>query len=267
MASSGAKADRAGLRGTRVPHELVSAGATPNVLAIHGFGGTPFEMELVVETATELGLGALAPLLPGHGTSVLDLSKTRFGDWSIAIDEALARLKAPAIVVGLSLGSVLALDLTLREPAKVQGLVLLANAVWLRAPFPRWGLELVDRLRVPDFWTPKGGPTLGDERARQTHVSYRSDPVHSAIAVLRAGKRVRERLGEVGCPTLILHGARDALCPVSNAWRVAEGVGTSDCRVVILPRSHHVITRDVESESVRRELRQFFARFAPTPSS
>ena len=255
------------MRGSRVPSHIFAEGQTPHVLAIHGFGGSPFEMEVVADTARELGLGVRCPLLPGHGTSVFELSRMRFGDWSLAVDAALAQLTRPAIVVGLSLGSVLALDLALREPQAVRGLVLLANAVWLRAPFPRWGLELVDRLRIPDFWAPKGQPRLGDAEAQATHVSYRSDPVHSAVAVLRAGKRVRERLDEIRCPTLILHGARDALCPVSNAWRVGEAIGAEDKRVVILPRSHHIITRDVEREAVRRDLREFFTRFAGPSAS
>jgi dipeptidyl aminopeptidase/acylaminoacyl peptidase len=73
---------------------------------------------------------------------------------------------------------------------------------------------------------------------------------------------MRERFGQVHCPTLIIHGALDRVCPVSNAWRVANLLGTSDVRMVILPRSHHVVTRDVERAEVARELRAFYARIA-----
>jgi esterase/lipase len=69
-------------------------------------------------------------------------------------------------------------------------------------------------------------------------------------------------LSKVHCPTLILHGARDRVCPVENAWRVANLLGTSDVRVVILPRSQHIITRDVERDQVARELRDFYTRIA-----
>ena len=74
--------------------------------------------------------------------------------------------------------------------------------------------------------------------------------------------RLRERLGELRCPTLILHCARDRVCPVSNAWRVAERLGSEDCRVVILTRSRHILTRDREHAAVRREVSDFLARFA-----
>ena len=61
---------------------------------------------------------------------------------------------------------------------------------------------------------------------------------------------MRQRLGQIRCPTLIIHGALDRVCPVSNAWRVAIQLGTKDVRVVILPRSQHIITRDVEHADV-----------------
>jgi carboxylesterase len=232
------------------------------VLAVHGFGGTPFEVELLLDVARERGVGAIAPLLPGHGTRAQQLALTRFGDWSGALDAALARTGEPAIVAGISLGTLLALDLALRKPEAVKALILMANAVWLRAPFPRWGLMLAERLRLPDFLAPKAGPDIGDAELRRVHVSYDADPVHAAIEVLRAGVRIRERLHEVRCPTLILHGARDRVCPVSNAARVAERLGSDDCRVVILPRSRHILTRDQEHGEVRREISDFIGRFA-----
>jgi carboxylesterase len=262
MASSAAKAERGQLRGERVPTNLEVAGSAPNLLAIHGFGGTPFEVELLLDVARERGIGAFAPLLPGHGTQAQRLAQTRFSDWSGAVDQALARTTEPVIVAGLSLGTLLALDVTLRNPQAVKALILLANAVWLRAPFPRWGLKLADRLNLPDFLAPKAGPDISDTELRRSHVSYNADPVHAAVDVLRAGERVRERLGEVRCPTLILHGAHDRVCPVSNAWRVAERLGSEDCRVVVLPRSRHILTRDVEHLAVRREISDFIARFA-----
>ncbi len=108
----------------------------------------------------------------------------------------------------------------------------------------------------------KGGSDIADVDARQSQISYTADPVHAAIDLERSARALRERLGQVRCPTLILHGARDRVCPVENAWRVANLLGTHDVRVVILPRSQHIITRDVERDEVARELRDFYTRIA-----
>ncbi|HYO96167.1 MAG TPA: alpha/beta fold hydrolase [Polyangiaceae bacterium] len=265
MAFGAARAERGSLTGARAAEEVTRPGASPAVLALHGFGGTPFEVELAADAAAQVGLAALAPLLPGHGTHGRDLARLGFRDWSRGAEEGLERLPGKAIVVGLSLGSLLALDLAQRRPEKVSALVLMANAVWLTAPFPRWALMAAARLRLPDFAWPKQGPDIGDQTGRATHVSYDAHPVHAAIEVQRAGARLAARLAEVRCPTLVLHGAKDRTCPVANAWRVAERLGSDDCRVVIFPRSRHILTRDVEREAVARELRDFFQRVASSP--
>lgn len=245
-----------GLIGEGDPSPLQIEGRTPTLLAFHGFGGTPQEVALVAGVASELGLGAVAPLLPGHGTSVTDLAQKRWHDWASAAEDALDRLEGPVIVAGLSLGSLLAAHLAATRPERVQALVMLANAVWLSAP-SSWGLSAVDRFGVKDFWVPKVTSDIADPAARKTHLTYGAQPVHAAISVQRAGAIVREQLPNVRCPVLIVHGARDRVCPVSNAKRVAALIGSSERRVVILPRSRHIITRDLERHLLRSELRAF----------
>jgi carboxylesterase len=243
---------------------LAAQGRAPGVLALHGFGGTQREIELVFEVATELGLAASAPLLPGHGTRVAELAQTGFSDWLSAAERELETLSArgKVVVAGLSMGSLVAAHLAAVRPEEVAGLVLLANAAWLKAPFPAWALQVVHSLGLPDFLMPKKGPDIEDPTMRSSHLGYDSHPVHAAIRVLEAGRAVRRELPKVVCPTLILHGTKDSVCPVSNAWRVAERLGTRDVRVVILPHSRHIITRDVEREQVRREIAQFLGRIA-----
>ena len=261
MAFRAVAAERAELTGDRSPSELCVAGGEPGVLAFHGFGGTPFEVELALDAAADVGLSGRAPLVAGHGTQVASLAKLRFEDWVDAAERELLREPAPRVLAGLSLGTLLCLELALRQPARVRALILLANALSLAAPFPRWALQLAHYARLPDWWVPKGGPDLGDPEARKTHVSYTRNPVHAATEVWRGGAGLGARLKHVTCPTLILHGARDRVCPVANAWRLAQRLGSSDCRVVIFPNSHHILTRDREKLAVRREMRDFLGRF------
>jgi carboxylesterase len=167
----------------------------------------------------------------------------------------------PVIAAGISMGSLLAAELSIEHPERVRGLVLMANALWLRAPLT-FALRAGGLLRLPDFLLRKGGSNIADEAARQSQISYTADPAHAAIDLERSARALRTRLARVRCPTLILHGALDGVCPVRNAWRAANLLGTRDVRVVILPRSQHIITRDVERDVVARELREFYARIA-----
>ena len=239
------------------------SGRAPGVVAFHGFGGTTREIELCVQVAGELGLAALARDLPGHGSHARDLAKTRFQDWVLGAEQAFQELavQGPVIAAGISMGSLMAAQLALLHPEQVQGLVLLANAAWLRPPLA-WLLRTSGLFRIPDFLMKKKASDIADPEARRTQISYTADPVHSAIDLERSARQLRERFGQIRCPTLIIHGALDRVCPVENAWRVAGLLGTRDVRVVILPHSHHIVTRDVERADVARELRAFYSRIA-----
>jgi len=238
---------------------IARPGRVPSVLCLHGFTGVPEEVRLGCDVAQRLGLATRAPLLPGHGTSAVELAKTGFADWLAVAQTAFDELRrdGPVILVGLSMGSLLATELTLSAPGDVAGLVLMSNAFWLGAPHPTWALHGVRALGLGQLQFPKNGADIGDPSAKQSHVTYTAQPLSGAWEVLRAGERLRERLTDIHRPTLILHGARDRVCPVDNAWRAAERLGTAQVRVVIFPRSHHIITRDRERERVGAELERF----------
>lgn len=247
---------------------LRQSGRQPTVLCIHGFGGVPREVELGVASARAVGLGSSAPLLRGHGTLPKDTANLRFDDWlaSARVEFDREREKGPVILLGLSLGSLLATALYLEAPADVLGLILVSSAFWLASPVPGLALDLAERLHLPDFGMPKtAGPDLGDEEAKKTHLSYEVQPVHAAISVLRAGERLRRELHRVHCPTLLLHGALDRVCPVAGAWKAAALMPDADVRVVVFPHSHHILTRDVEAAQVGQEIESFLRRVSHTP--
>ena len=251
------------LMGQGSAERLSLEGAPPVWLALHGYCGTPEEMRLVIELAGELGCAAEAPLLAGHGSHARDLAHLSYADWLDGVRPTFleAAQRGPVLLVGLSLGSLLAVELALSFPDRVLGLVLLSNAFFL-SPFPAWPLRCADKLGLPDFGVPKAYADIGDPVARRTHLTYSAQPVRPAISLVRAADRLFSRLVELRCPTLIVHGAKDRLCPVSNAWRVAERIGTPDVRVIVLPRSHHIVTRDFDREQLKAELRQFARRLA-----
>lgn len=259
-----AKPRRGSLMGEGVADALSVSGRAPTVLAFHGFTGTPQEVALVVEVAQELGLAAEAPLLPGHGLRVSDLAATTFADWLAAAEShyAAAVSRGPVVVAGLSMGALLALHLAKNHPGTTAGVVAISNAMWLRSPWPSVPLQLIGRLRLPDFWMRKTAPDLGDDEQRAVHLTYNAQPIHAALSLLKAGQELSEQLHRVRAPTLLLHGALDAVAPVQNAFRVAVRLGTMDKRTVVFERSRHILTRDVEREAVRAEIRAFLQRIS-----
>jgi carboxylesterase len=110
------------------------------------------------------------------------------------------------------------------------------------------------------FYLPKSGADIREPNARKKHLTYDVNPVKSAVEVLRAGRLVRGELSLVRCPTLVIHGQHDRVCPVSNAERFARALGTTDVEVAIMPRSGHIVTVDWDRGTVAERVDEFFAR-------
>src|SRR5688572_23289268 len=96
------------------PSPFALSGGDVGILLIHGFSASPTQMRLIGDDLHQRGLTVVAPLLPGHGTTVADLSKQLWQDWVSHVDLALTELKSrceTVFVAGISLGSLLTLYL------------------------------------------------------------------------------------------------------------------------------------------------------------
>ena len=153
--------------------------------------------------------------LPGHGRSA-DTAFTLPGA-ADAVAEAIDELGGVAIVVGLSLGGYVAMDLASRSPARVAGLVLAGatqEPIGLRA-LPYRGLAQVlgvadeRRLAALNEWYFRSrypaeiaGPIIAD--------GFWSRGGADALRAL-VGERFLPRLAAYDGPTLVLNGALDLL--------------------------------------------------------
>lgn len=181
----------------------------------------------------------LVPDLPGFGESN-DL------EW-VSTDDAADRVAAmldgrAAHVVGLSLGSSVALALAARHPSLVQSLFLASAQV---AP-PRWR----DRLAVPlllRFWTqPRFWSALarsygltGDDAALfvTTGLGIRRETAERIYAEVLRGVPA-EQLALVTAPTLAVAGEKDSTAVTgASLERVRREIAGS--LVAIAPRMHH----------------------------
>jgi carboxylesterase len=247
--------------------EFFAAGRPPCVLAIHGFGGTAAELRPLLDRVAGAGYAVDGALLPGHGTRVESLQDTTFDQWVEASRQrahaAIAR-HGSIVLLGFSLGSLIAMQIASEHPSGLAGLVALGNAVTLRA-HSSVPLGLFARLgwRMPDVYLLKPRPgDLADPRAMNGLVTYDRHPMRASLEVYRAGARIRPIVGGIACPTLILHGRRDAVCSWRNATWLAERVGTRNVTVRLFEQSAHVLACDGEHEEVAREVLAFLARVA-----
>lgn len=237
-------------------------GKSPRFLAFHGFTGTTTEIRPLVDAISAKGYAVRAPLLAGHGSNACDLQAATFDHW---VDEAAAELDGqPFVLCGFSLGSLVALELASRRPPGLVGLVVLGNALCLTAPVSAT-LGFVDKRgwQLPDWYLLKlWSSDIRDPEMKKRVVAYDRDPLRAALEVYRGGRRVEAKLSSIVCPTLILHGAKDRVCPASNARLVASKLGAIDVTTRIFPKSGHLVAADMEREDVAGEVIRFVERIA-----
>jgi carboxylesterase len=248
------------------PRELFADGRAPALVAFHGFGGTAAELMPLLRAAADAGFAVDAAVLPGHGTRAEDLQEQTFDTW---LEGARARATAAAgrhgrvVLLGFSMGSLLALQLASERPPWLAGLAALGNAVTVR-PHTSWPLGIWQRIGrpMPDAYMLKPfAADLVDAALMDKVVTYDRHPLRAALEVYRAGARVRPVVPRIDCPTLILHGRRDRVCHWKNAPWLASHVGSRDVTVRIFEQSAHVLACDREREAVAAEVVRFMKRF------
>jgi carboxylesterase len=247
--------------------EMFAPGKAPAVVAFHGFSGTAAELMPVLRAVAEAGFAVDAALLPGHGGRVEDLQEQTFDTWLAGARsryDAAVKEHGRAVLLGFSLGSLLAMQIASEHPAGLAGLVAMGNALTVRPhtslPFRIWDLF---GQPLPDAYLlkPKAGD-LVDPSAMDSLVSYDRHPIRSAHEVYTGGKRVLSVIHRIECPTLILHGRRDIVCHWKNASLLANGIAAKDVTTRIFERSAHVLAWDGEREEVAREIVRFVRRVA-----
>lgn len=229
------------------------------VVLVHGFTGTPYEVRYLGEQLQAAGYTVRAPRLPGHGTSLDDLDRTTWEDWSEAVARSVDTLKnrcRRVAVVGQSLGGLLALY-TASQRRDVESVASLAAPLWLdglagrAAQWTRPGGPLERIARLPKI----GGSDVRDKRAKAENPCYDGVPTRALAQLMAFMKITDDALPRITQPVLVLHATQDHTAPVACAQRIAERAHAR--RVRILPRSYHLIAVDVERDIVAAEVANF----------
>ena len=240
-------------------------------LLVHGFGGSPFEMEPLVPVLEELGCTVDLPTLPGHDSTIEEFRRTFFKDWLAHAEERylkLARRHAKVIPIGFSMGGSIALLLAARHtPA---GVVSLAAPLRLSPSLSfsfrsAWlfFLPLLQHVR-PVVPRRKGRP---ESRAIAPYRGYEGASYLPQLNSLGRGlAELRSRLPEITCPALIMHDARDRSSWPGSAVSIASKAASQDLTLVYTRireqiTSRHMLTTHQETrERVSDEVRAFVAR-------
>jgi pimeloyl-ACP methyl ester carboxylesterase len=179
-----------------------------------------------------------------------------------------------AHVYGISLGSLVAQELALRYPARVESLVLGASSAGGFAaykPSPSsfaqtfllragtMGPEEAEWAAVPYTYAEKTRRTHPDRMAADIAHRLNSPPepfayIHQAAAV--ATHDAYDRLNHIAAPTLVVHGEEDVFVPPANALVLAEKIPGAQLR--LWPDAAHMY--NIDEPRADQEIAQFLLR-------
>lgn len=234
-----------------VPAGARPAGPHVGVLLIHGYTGSVAETRPMGEYLVAQGFDVRCPLLPGHGTTVEDLTHIRWQQWTDRVADSLGELVRQCDTVfvgGLSLGSLLTLWLGARH-AEIAGLIVMAPAIKLQNRLLPLTLGLRHLLKYNPFG-PIGDDDLGDPEAIDRIWCYDQTPMWGAGELYLLQRQVLRLLPAIRQPILIFQGRRDAQVDPRAAQILYDTIGSTDKRVIWLENSGHNLLVDGEREFV-----------------
>jgi 3-oxoadipate enol-lactonase len=177
-----------------------------------------------------------------------------------------------AIVVGISMGGMIAQHVALRHRARVRGLLLLATSPGVLAGQLPEAAALLRLLSIP-FGGRRASRNLARlllpeskwDRAREIFRDWpdamREEPTRAgtfAAHLLAASTHyVAPRLASIDCPVLVVAGAEDSLIPKGNAEALARGLPNAELEIVS-DAGHAIFAED--RDLVRRLVARLEAR-------
>lgn len=189
-----------------------------------------------------------------------------FTYWDLA-DDAVALLDHldvdRAVIVGMSQGGFLGLRAALGHPDRVQGLVLVDSQAGTETP------ENVAAYQgMIDDWMVNGPKNVGEivsgliigepeeeRRWRAKWAEATPEHIEHPGACLLHRDDVTDRLGEIACPVLVVHGTADQAIPMEKAQALCDGV--QDCRGLVQVEGAAHAANLTHPDQVNPPLREF----------
>jgi alpha-beta hydrolase superfamily lysophospholipase len=251
------------------------------VAVVHGLGEHDGRYAALASRLVERRFTVAALDLPGHGEANGPRGDAR--SWELLRDRCVpatftatrgipGQPTAPrTVLLGHSMGGLLALDFALAHPRDIVGVVASAPAIQ-GAPPPPWKLLMarVARVAVPSLGFPHGLDESGMSRDPEVLTLRRTDPlVHDRISprlyagIEAARLRVLAEARRLAVPALLLHGMKDRVAFPGGTQAFHAAAPRGMAKLVTYPEAYHEIFNDLDRELVIRDLTAWLDTIVP----
>jgi pimeloyl-ACP methyl ester carboxylesterase len=225
---------------------LERRGAGVPVVCLHGFCQSSAYWEPTLDRLAERSRAAIAPDLPGFGGSADQPGPYTMEGYADAVAHMLdAQGIARIVLVGGSMGGVVAQHFVLRHPDRVERLLLVATGAFTIDPAA--GLAKADVLESSPWDAAAAGPIVAgffnqpQSGERQEMVMRIAMGASQAAAVeaarSNAVSNTFDGLGSIAVPVMIIQGRHDKARTPEHAAAMQKRI--ADCHVAVLPNSGH----------------------------
>lgn len=236
------------------------------VVLVHGYGEHVGRYAHVAQALVERGSLVVGPDHVGHGRS--DGERALVEDFESVVDDLRdvvqgARGELPVVMVGHSMGGLIATRYAQRHREDLAGLVLTGPAIGLGPVIEGW----LAAPQLPD--DPIDVAVLSRDAA--VGAAYAADPLvyhggwkrPTLEAFLAADRAIADGSAFDDLPLLYVHGEQDELVPRMLARPVVERLAGPDSELHVLAEQRHEVFNELGKEETIALVAEFAARVAP----
>ena len=244
------------------------------ILCLHGHPGSGRSLSVFTQHLSQR-FKTLAPDLRGYGNSRTQVNFS-MTDHLIDLEALLDRFQVErCLILGWSLGGILAMELALKLPHRVSGMILIATAARPRSSHPpiswqdnlytglasilnrlqpswQWNIDTFGKRSLYRYLIQQHTPATYRYLAFEAMSAYlqTSAAAQSALTTaLKAGYNRLEDLPQIQCPSLVLAGAVDRHITPEASLETAQRL--KDCQWRCYPNTAHLFPWEIPDQVLK----------------
>lgn len=236
------------------------------VVLVHGYAEHIGRYEHLAEALVTRGSTVVGPDHVGHGHSSGERALVE--DFEPVVDDLRAvvqqtRGELAVVMVGHSMGGLIAIRYAQRHRDDLAGLVLSGPAVGLSPVFRQWLQAPALPSEPIDVAVLSRDPAVGEAYAADELVYHGGWKRATLEAFVSADEAIAEGPGFGDLPMLYIHGAEDQLVPVELARPAVERVAGSDSDWRLVEGARHEVFNELRRDETIELVASFAERVTP----
>ncbi|MCT4586107.1 MAG: alpha/beta fold hydrolase [Peptostreptococcaceae bacterium] len=220
------------------------------VLLIHGFGGNIDEIKYLNDYISNKNYNTLAVKLRGHTGSKHHLRNTNYKDWIDSVEEGFLKLKKEnekIIVIGFSMGGLLAIDLYSKNKECIDKIVTINTPIYI------WNIKLIIKNILLDI-----------KNKSKRHISKylkggNKYPLNALYNFNIFLLKTKEIIKHIDCEILITQATHDEVVNVKSAKYIFDRVKSENKQIKYYNDFEHVILNSISKEQISKDIFEFIS--------